>query len=95
MRGPRVGDVGTEILLHCRENGQPVPLEGANITIEILRPGGRVAYEGEVVGGSSMRYVGKEEDDLWPVPGVYRIRGIAEWSDGRRLMTSDLRVTVT
>lgn len=50
---------------------------------------------GKLASQMVLYYMGKEKDDLRPVPGVYRIRGVAEWSDGRRFMTSDLRVAVT
>lgn len=93
MTGPRVGDKGTEIILHIVEGGEPVDLAGASAVIEILGPAGRQQYAATVQ-GSSVRYTGKRDDDLWPRAGVYTIRAVVSWADGRRFMSKDVRVTV-
>ena len=94
IKQPRVGDIGTQIVLDIVKCLQLIDLKGiVKATIEITHNLGTDVYPAEHT-QTSLIYSGKSTDNLWPVSGLYRIRGIVEWLDGRKFTTSDIMLTV-
>lgn len=91
---PRVGDVGTKLVLHITDCGEPVDLAGTTATIELRRPRCDMLRLNATTDGSTVVYIGQPGDNLWPRAGDYAMRAVVQWPDGRRFTSEEVQFTV-